>query len=376
MKQQLNSIQYLRGIAALLVVICHGFAFRNIIGVTVQEPSESLQYFGAIGVDIFFIISGFIITFTAGSAVGTSAAIEFGKKRFIRIVPVYYIASALYLVRYVSGAIFPFIPPAHVVINKYTILKTITILPLFDKGEPWPTVLTLAWTLSYEFLFYLIFSALILFKFRNRNVWLLGIIIALTLLGTIFPTHNIQWEFSTNYMILEFGFGVLLCLLYKRLQHLNFYLPAIITALSLSAFILLILFGNKEIAGYGLELFGFTPIYRVILWGIPSALFVFGIVFMEKAKPGLMKGNKTMLLLGNASYSVYLTHGLTFMAMGLLLNHFTFLKHLLPQDLFLIICIALALITGVLFYKYVEKPLLTLLNLLLLKPKNKTILKP
>jgi exopolysaccharide production protein ExoZ len=368
----LYSVQYLRGIAALLVVVCHGIGFINISGVTTHYTSSSIEYFGAIGVDIFFVISGFIITYTSGNEVGGYAAAAFAKKRFIRIVPVYYIASALYLVRYLSSRIFSFIPPPHVVIDKLTILKTITILPLFDKKESLPTILTLAWTLSYELLFYIIFVVLILLKINKREYWLLSILIGLTILGTIFPTQNIQWEFLTNYMVLEFGFGVILCLLYQRWNRLSFSFFVSLTVLSLLLFVLLIWSGrNHEIAGYGLEVIGPLPIYRVLFWGIPSALFVAGLVFMEKAKPGSIKKNRWMLLLGDASYSIYLTHGLAYMAVGMLINHFVFLKQTQP-DLFLILSIVFALITGVVFYKFIERPVLKKMNRLLLK--NKTIL--
>lgn len=371
--RKLYSVQYLRGIAALLVVVCHGIGFINISGVTTHYTSSSIEYFGAIGVDIFFVISGFIITYTSGNEVGSYAATAFAKKRFIRIVPVYYIASALYLVRYLSSRIFSFIPPPHVVIDKLTILKTITILPLFDKKESLPTVLTLAWTLSYELLFYIIFVVLILLKINKREYWLLGILIGLTILGTILPTHNIQWEFLTNYMVLEFGFGVILCLLYQNLNRISFPFFASLTVLSLISFALLIWSGrNHKIAGYGLEVIGPLPIYRVLFWGVPSALFVAGLVFMEKARPGSIKKNKWMLLLGDASYSIYLTHGLAYMTIGILTNHFVFLKQTQP-DIFLVSSILFALIAGVVFYKLVERPLLKRMNRLLLK-KNKTIL--
>src|ERR1700749_4285756 len=95
--QKINSIQYLRAIAVLLVMFSHVFIMRDGLDIARNPAYVNLQTFGAIGVDIFFVISGFIITYTAAEWTGKHAAADFAKRRMIRIAPAYYIASALYL---------------------------------------------------------------------------------------------------------------------------------------------------------------------------------------------------------------------------------------------------------------------------------------
>jgi peptidoglycan/LPS O-acetylase OafA/YrhL len=94
---KINSIQYLRAIAAILVVYAHSLNFIG-NGNSIQANFYYLKNFGAIGVDIFFVISGFIITYVSYNLNGLNDFIVFIKKRFVRINPTYYFASTLALI--------------------------------------------------------------------------------------------------------------------------------------------------------------------------------------------------------------------------------------------------------------------------------------
>src|SRR4051812_12308594 len=89
---RLNSIQFLRALAVLLVVYVHA-ADKHLSAASFQQNFYFLKNFGAIGVDIFFNISGFIISYVASKYMGLWEGLGFLKKRFFRINPVYYLAS-------------------------------------------------------------------------------------------------------------------------------------------------------------------------------------------------------------------------------------------------------------------------------------------
>ena len=95
---KLNSIQFLRAVAALLVVYEHSMDVLVNYGVSWQQNFYHLNGFGCIGVDLFFVISGFIITYVASKYRGFDEGMQFLEKRFWRINPIYYIATIFCLI--------------------------------------------------------------------------------------------------------------------------------------------------------------------------------------------------------------------------------------------------------------------------------------
>lgn len=185
-----------------MVVHCHGIALQMKFTTSFQENLFYLQNFGAIGVDIFFVVSGFIISYISRNESGPAAAKDFAKRRWIRIVPAYYLASIIFFCLLTLGNHFKF--------DIFQVIKTITILPLFDYGPTiWDPVLAIGWTLGFEFLFYILNVLLILPPVIKKDLWLILVIVALILLGIFLPWNNLQWRFVTNPMIAEFAFGVL-----------------------------------------------------------------------------------------------------------------------------------------------------------------------
>jgi exopolysaccharide production protein ExoZ len=356
----------------LLVIFSHIFFMRDVMGIERDTSTLYLQEFGAIGVDIFFVISGFIITYTASQWKGSNAAADFAKRRFIRIAPAYYIASGFYLLRLVLTAVSQSIPGSNRIIDALTLLKTVTILPIFDKGHFQAPILNIGWTLSFEFLFYLIFTLLILLRVNRRDLYLLGIIIVLGVTGIIFPIQQVQLKFITNPVILEFAFGVFICILYQRLKNISFGLSIGILIAALFMFVCLIKFGFEDIGGIKSTTDGNLAPQRVLYWGIPSALLVGSLLFIEKCRPHLMKENKFLLFIGEASYSLYLVHQYAFMGLVRVANRF----HLQQMNiiLFIIISMVMALICGALFHVFVEKPLIKKLNKVFIKRRETQIL--
>jgi peptidoglycan/LPS O-acetylase OafA/YrhL len=366
--KKLYSVQYLRAIAALMVVHCHAVDLQMLFGTSFQQKFFYLENFGAIGVDIFFVISGFIISFISRSENGTTAAKDFMLRRWIRVAPAYYVASAILFC--------VFLLSAHYQIKAPDIIKTFTILPIFDYGKYfWSPILVIGWTLSFEFLFYILSAILIAFAVRRRDIFLILIITVLFLLGLFIHNDIKQWNFVTSPMVLEFAFGVMIAMVYKSKMHIPAALSLALLFTGIVSFLCLIIFGYGEVsevlfvwANKGVEL-------RILLWGLPCLALSAGIILLEKNKPEWIGKNKLLLLLGDASYSIYLVHTICYALLGSTYKRVPFLGSL-PGDFLILMSACLATGSGVLFHLFVEKPLIKKLNHLLLKTKTSAVAEP
>jgi exopolysaccharide production protein ExoZ len=349
---KIYSIQYLRALAVLLVVYCHAIDTQMLYGVSWQQNFYSLQNFGAIGVDIFFVISGFIIAYITQNTAGHAGAFNFLKKRFIRINPSYYFASGLVLIIALVRHQHPL----------WDVIKTVTILPIFDRGiEFWSGLLYVGWTLSFEWLFYLIYDVLIYFSVQNKNSYLIIILIILSLLGFVHPVNNIQYTFITNPIILEFGFGVFIAWLYKNIKG-SMQLAILLLALGVVGFGLNVIVGYGNLSEAPFILAGKYCWPRVVYWGLPSAFLVAGALFYEKAMPGGIFKSKYLTLLGDASFSIYLVHPIFFMLVELLPGKMHNALQQINPDLLIVILVILATLCGVLYYKIAERFLIKKFN--------------
>jgi peptidoglycan/LPS O-acetylase OafA/YrhL len=352
MKNKINSIQYLRAFAAILVVYTHSLSFINGGGDSYQGNFFFLKKFGAIGVDLFFVISGFIISYVSYKLNGKREFLEFLKKRFLRVNPTYYIASLFALIlRFISKPDSSF-PSSEVI-------KSFTIIPIIDHGPfSWKPMLPVGWTLAFEWLFYLLFALLILLSVRKKFVAVILIIGGLTFLGYILPLDNIQYKFITSPIIWEFGMGVLIYLVYSRWgNYINKQIGIGMLVCGGLLYIAIILKGygvyseahaNTEAQANYNSLFYW---YRTILWGFPSAMIVFGCIFWEKGEEfKSFFSNKTILLLGDASFAIYLVHTLVISFINKFIKYLDFI----PADVLVIVAVIIGIVTGVFYYLFIE----------------------
>ena len=154
-----DGIQVLRLIAALLVVITH-ITFYNHERL---DQNVNIWSFGAIGVDIFFVISGFIMVATSGIYDGKPVYWkDFVKKRILRIVPMYWIATSIKVLALLS------VPAMvlHAELDISRIVMSYFFLPQFNPAGRFEPLLGVGWTLIYEMFFYAFFA---LALFLNRN---------------------------------------------------------------------------------------------------------------------------------------------------------------------------------------------------------------
>lgn len=340
MKNTLYSIQSLRGIAALLVVIFHTYIHLEARNLIPKVPD--LVDIGRLGVDIFFVISGFIMVYISEESFGhKEGAQDFLMKRIIRVVPIYWIYTLL------MAAFLFFAPRLFSGGKKFSLAHLIASL-LFI---PWENgigylkpILGLGWTLNFEMYFYVVFAALLFFSKRFFLPLLASILLGGFLAGLLFAPVPPIFDVITSPMLFEFFMGCIIGALYMRRKIiLPGYLCINLIAVGV---ILLILTGIFEIRG----------ISRVIMWGIPGAAIVTGAVFLEKSRR--INFHPLFTMLGNSSYSLYLTHLFTINAIG----KFWVTVFGTMYDIFIIVAVLSSMVAGYIAYMIIEKPLTSYLN--------------
>ena len=190
----LYSIQYLRAFAALLVVFHHA----RIPLPWLYDPLA--EYKGlAFGVDIFFVISGFVMY----SAAKSENVVEFLRRRIVRIVPLYWIATiTLFLLSEKRNIL-------SIGSDKFLhIAKSLLFIPHWNLGFPseiWPYLVP-GWTLNYEMFFYFIFAVGLAFR-KIEGIVSAGILL-LVLIGAVYCPSGAIASTYTSPMLLEFLFGI------------------------------------------------------------------------------------------------------------------------------------------------------------------------
>lgn len=350
---KLKGIQLLRAVAALLVVYCH---------VLLRQPADAngllsfqqdffyLRHFGAAGVDIFFVISGFIITTIAGRYATDDHARYFFLKRCIRIAPVYWIVSAVFwfgLLKY--GIAF----------ESSAVAKTFLFLPFFDHGLFDNALLIVGWTLSFEMLFYLlVFCSMLLSKKRFMEIAICCMLLLVFVNYSIPGTHRLIIFFG-NALILEFILGVLIGWLFLSTRIFSPLLNSIVLSTGVLMLLSSVLLGYGDVGNIWAVWNKSSSIRRFLEWGFPSALLVAGVVMKEKRKPMYVSGY--CILIGDASYSIYLTHipilSAVYIGWG-----WSGLINLVSPDILILVSVGIAIAGGCIFYRFAELPLLRLLN--------------
>ena len=303
-KKNLDWVQLLRGIAALLVVLCH--ARYALIGTPGNPLADMLFAPGSMGVDLFFIISGFIMCYsTAGSDGSPGYVARFAIKRFARVWPIYAVITLL-SVFVLSGGVDYF----HVAANRLTFWHSLGMIPANPHYVPYFSLtLPVGWTLEFEMYFYLTFAISMLFKRLRWFVlgsWVLLTVILLPL-GRRGFDMNISSDlgYSVGYMgivtspfVLEFAAGVLIGWLYLQdwARFRSRYVAWHAVGLS-AAFALWMPYSNV------------TLYLGPTQYGWPLALMVLAMALASKTVT--IRVPALCMWLGSISYSLYLTHTLT-----------------------------------------------------------------
>lgn len=326
------SIQYLRAAAALMVVFFHADGMA-------QEYFHFQRLpFGAAGVDIFFVISGFIMWITTASERTTPAS--FAVNRIIRIVPLYW---AMTLLLYGGWLIFR--DPATVP-SLWNLIRSLLFIPFVSPrtGEIQPLLIA-GWTLNFEMFFYAVFALALLIARRHRAVFVCTVLSAL-IVSTLFvpPSGPVALTY-TSPLLIEFMIGCLLGVMYERKALPR---PAVAVFLLATGCGLLLTSGVLSAANISAS--------RFFHWGLPAFLIVTGALALEPK----LKDWRLPMLLGDASYSIYLTHGVV---LSTVKNAVVFSGNgapsLLAGGFILVGCLA-SVVGGVLVYRMIEMPLVAI----------------
>lgn len=335
-KSEVVGVQYLRAVAAILVVLHH--ARDQFPALSQIIPTHALQG----GVDIFFVISGFIMVHTTTRPGYTRW--EFWERRLTRIVPLYWTATVFTAFLLIF---FPSLPRD----SKFTIpsfVMSLLFLPHHNPGKvgSLSPMLSLGWTLNYEMFFYLIFGLLIFLRPVTRTATIAVLFATLVCLVAIFQPTLPALKFWGDAIVLEFVFGCAVACL--EIYGFASRVPILAAALLLGASaICFLVFGSGDLNGA----------WRVRNLGLASAGIVLAVVCMDRQGAFARSGpvSRVMKELGDASYSIYLAHLYPVIAFRVAWEKLHFpIQSTGDCLLFFVLCATVGVSSGWLVYRYVE----------------------
>jgi exopolysaccharide production protein ExoZ len=337
-------VQALRGIAACGVVVCHMTPFETKYLSGPAVTPAACQY-GMAGVDLYFVLSGFIITMMClGRFQRRGEATRFLKRRFLRIYPTYWVWCAAVLA--------VFVVQPNVVNSGHgppDVLRSILLLP--QRNLP---LLLVAWTLVYEVFFYLVFAAALRWLREADLPWALVLWAAFVIAGQslLLPTEATPWlNLIVSPLLLEFILGCGVALFMDRCTRATGILSLILGVGGFAA-------GTLVLATHRAPFpFGWG---RVLIYGTASAALIAGIVALEREN--WCRVPRPLARLGDASYSLYLSHVPVIAMTGVLVRH---LLRATPPVMHVAVIagsFGVALAGGVLSFHLIEAPLLRVLR--------------
>jgi peptidoglycan/LPS O-acetylase OafA/YrhL len=319
-QSMLISVQALRALAAWTVV-CHHF-MQIFFDFQARGPIGQLFVDkGAVGVDIFFVISGLVIFLSTKE--NPPAPGQFLLYRLFRIVPAYWLYTLLMALLVVFAS--PILPDQ--TLDWGHLLLSLLFIPTQNPGGYgfYPT-LNVGWTLNYEILFYLLFAWALLFRLQVRLLVVAALLFAVSQAWTGFGWIS---EFYRSDIVYEFLLGIAIGMLHRKgWIGAGFWLPL----LGIGAALLAIYF--------------LAPAPRLLNWGVPSAVLVMASMALER----YFQRSRVLKLLGDCSYSVYLMHVLVLSAGGFVARRYGINPYLM-----FVVCVLAIGVGSWLSYEWVEK---------------------
>ena len=309
-ESKIVSVQALRAVAALAVLLRH-IEFKK------------LEFLAA-GVDLFFVISGFIMVVSCWREFGQGGATrQFAGRRIVRIVPLYWLATFLMmLVLFFAKGQVP---------EPLAILKSLFFYPFFTDTP----ILPAGWTINFEMMFYGMFAVALSMRSRSGVAAIAAALSLLVILGCIFGPvgrNNVAFPLALEF-IFGLAIGVGYCKGVRLAKTLNI------------AFVMLGFIAIGISVKMGLVAGGNDPM-RVVAWGVPAALIVIGSTFTQWTWRPIV--GQPVMLLGAASFALYLFH----QPLILILAELGYGKDVWPHVAFA--CIAIAICIHLL----IEQPML------------------
>ena len=332
------TIQALRAIAALLVVVHHAF---EMWGARISSTAPGVSWpNGAAGVDIFFIISGFVMVVSSRRIASQPDAWRtFVQHRIVRIVPLYWLLTTAKLILVFFLADFALRSS----LDFDYVARSYLFFPVVDNAGHFRPLLPVGWTLTYEFLFYLLFALALALRVDVLRVLVPGL--GLFVIVALFRREGWPaWTILFNTIVVEFIFGVVLAKILLR----GWPLPkavAVVFVVAGFALILIVPEGPENL--------------RALTWGLPALAIVAGAVSLEAHVATMFP--RWLLVSGDASYSIYLTYGFVVPVIGLVFVYFRWTS--LPAEAIAVLaCLFASAVVGTVVYRVIERPIMPFLK--------------
>ncbi|MDX9666541.1 acyltransferase [Pseudomonas sp. P5_152] len=301
-KGELLSVQRLRGLAVLMVLVVHVEDIGRKLPVMADFHSTYAMRVGYSAPDLFFVISGFIMTYvSAGSA--------FQPKRWVlsrvfRIVPLYVLFTGLVVLMWLYSPSMTMGSGSH---DWVSALKSMLMLP--QAGLP---ILFVGWTLEHEIVFYTIVFLVMRFSTINALPWVMLTLSVLALAKWALRVHGgiDFWDYHLfSLFIIQFTIGVGVFKIYQRARAWGFWPPFV------AGCVLLLLASIFADSG---QLNREQPI-RVLSFGLSYGAFMLAGLTLEwqsRTKGHVPTRRDWMVQIGDASYAIYLTHPFVLASFG------------------------------------------------------------
>jgi len=333
-KTTIFGLQALRFIAAAIVVVTH--VLNREFTLYVPAPVPRAPWMEA-GVDIFFVISGFIMVYIIKPETTPGA---FWLQRFTRIVPLYWVATAI---AFVGGLMLPEWFFGHQ--GWWYALQSVLFVPVGVNSDAHPLI-SPGWTLIYEFAFYSILAICLTLRrppFALATVVIVALVSAGTLLGQWVPWLAF---YSDKALMIEFLFGMGAAVLVRD-HALRPWMGLVMAA---AGFVLIYFLWDYQVG---------WP--RGLKIGLPAFLTVFGFLVGE---PLWQRYNpmRQFARLGNASYSIYIVHFFFVTAAATAFAKSTWLRDFAGPYGFIVVGVLGGLALGILAHIFIERPLLKLVR--------------
>lgn len=333
----------------MLVVVYHTSAHVRDAGIGLGPFFSISEAVGFAGVDVFFVISGFIMAYSTHAAGGITASWAFARRRMARIYSGYWPFFLLAL------ALFAWVNPEQ--IESSSLARSAILWPANNL------LIAVSWTLIFELFFYLLFTVLIASSQVHRET-LLKILLALVIGWSLFSQFSrhaydpgqletislAEYYMLSPYLAEFLAGGILAGHLRKTKGNLSWtWLLA-----GLALFLVAGWVNNAQFGG-NIEQ-GYYVFYRVLAFGIPSLMILVGLVRLEQA--GVKAPIRFSILAGGASYAIYLSHTLLLTASQHLgFNALAGQLGSTPAQFLYFAYAVLILIYSMAHYRLVERPL-------------------
>lgn len=301
--RQIAAIQNLRALAALMVVVGHAQSAAAVASAKAGASFAPLPLlpWGA-GVDLFFVISGFIMVVASERLFAAPGGAQtFFARRLKRIVPLYWLATTLYVAIHLA---------THKPIGGADVAASYLFWPrdVFGDGVPRP-IYTLGWTLNYEMFFYALFATAIALPRRACVATVTGLLVAGVAIGRLVALPPGPLAFWTQPIVLEFALGMWLGLAWRADVRIAAVPRALLAALGVAA----LAWDTMGSARQAVDWMTPNDLARLAGWGVPAAAVVAAAVLGHRGEPRAAPSRWGRCLdfppaLGDASYALYLVH--------------------------------------------------------------------